>query len=820
MKNYYIGIDLGTSNSACALFDGNDLQVVRNSQGGSLTPSVVRMNAKAQVTVGQRARRYLERDPANTRTGFKRLMGTEQQLDFPASGQQKTPTELSAAIITSLLDDVEQQFNFRPTQALVTVPALFDLPQSNMTAVAAKAAGLSKVELLQEPVASALAAGWNEESLQERWLIFDLGGGTFDVSLLEYREGMLRVVAHDGDNFLGGRDFDTSLTDWAIAKIKKETGLLVHRDQAEHNEILRLLALAVEEAKIDLSTRKEASITLFSDIKIDGQPLEVDLHIDRPTLESLCLPVIERAITICKKLLRENSVPNNGGLNQVVVVGGPSMMPIIRKQVELHLAPIASGSLDPMTLVAQGAALYAATTGLQAKKKEVVSQSGQTIGNKMLLQHPSMSADLQPVVLGRLIEKVDPVPVSVRLVNQENNWISEKVALEDDVFMLDVPLVPKTSNSIVLQAFDESGREVLIDPQQLSIVHGLSISDPPLSRTIGLALANGQVHRFFDRGTPLPVKRTFTHHSVDTVMVGESSDVLIIPIVQGEFDESRYCHSIGSLRIEANALEEPLAAGTPIEIMLELDRGGNLKAQAFVPLIAKLFTGVLHLLTPSADLKTLRQQAAALHQRLTDLQKKGFQGNNPKRVSLYAAWQCEFEDVERDLILLTGSNEDAGLRAGSCLITLEAKIDQEEAILQLEERMKDDELDVLYDCSWIEEYGTDQERNMLTRALKNMNQAAERKNLMDYSRQREIVRRLAQTAFDRSSEAWPQYFFSAVARIHEVSDLPKGNKLVEEGHKALGADDQLQLKNIVREIWQLLPLDQKTRMENFDSGIR
>ncbi len=832
MKHHYLGIDLGTSNSSCALFDGTELQVVRSERGSSLIPSVVRISPKGQIFTGSRAQRYLERDPANTRAEFKRLMGTEQQMLFPASGQSKTPTELSAAIISSLLDNVEQQFNIRPTRATVTVPALFDLPQSNATAEAAAMAGLEKIELLQEPVASALAAGWNEESLQQSWLVYDLGGGTFDASLLEFQDGMLRVVAHDGDNFLGGRDFDKLLADWIIAAIEQEEKqeqeqeeehgqkISIQRDSPDkdHKKAIQLITLAAEETKIDLSTREESEISLFADVEIDGQPLDIEITIDRTTFESLCQPLVDRSIEICNRLLRENM--QEGKLDQVVLVGGPSMMPIIREQVASRLAPIASGSLDPMTLVAQGAALHGASTGLSTEHDIEERSEENKNSNKFILQHPTMSSDLQPVVIGRLVEKSEPLVTAVQLINQANQWSSDRIPLEDDVFMLDVQLQVKTGNLFTLNGFDKDGSPVPVRPETLSIVHGISISDPPLSRSIGVALSNGGVRRFFDRGTPLPIKRTFTHHSVDTVLPGKNGGAITIPVVQGEFNEARYCRSIGSLIIRGDSLKKALPTGTGIEITLELDRGGSLKAQALVPSIDKLFNGVLHLIVAGADLDTLRAEAGSLRQRLSDLQKQAFKSNNRKKVSRYIGWLSEMEEAERDIASLQGGDQDAGQRAGYSLTSLAAKIDQEETVRQLEQRCQEDELGILYDCDWIRDYGTEREKSMLTRALQTLEQAAKAKDPDQYSRQREVISKLGTTAYERSPDGWAGYFEYAAARIHEAGNLKKGERLVWDGRKAMEKNDQVRLKKIVHQLWNLLPADAKTRQESFDSGIR
>src|SRR5882672_11503263 len=224
----YVGIDLGTTNSAAAVFDGERVSVVRNAQGASVTPSVVRLDKQARVTVGTRARRFVEQDAANTAAEFKRLMGTGKAIEFPAAGTSKKPEELSAEILKALRQDITDQLGVGIERAVISVPALFELPQSAATSEAARLAGFARVELLQEPIASALAAGWRADSDGAgTWLVFDLGGGTFDASLLETRDGLLRVVGHDGDNFLGGRDFDGALVDWVLAEIAKKDGVKI-----------------------------------------------------------------------------------------------------------------------------------------------------------------------------------------------------------------------------------------------------------------------------------------------------------------------------------------------------------------------------------------------------------------------------------------------------------------------------------------------------------------------------------------------------------------------------------------------------------------
>src|SRR5215470_3272239 len=271
----YVGIDLGTTNSTAAVFDGKDLTLVRNSQGSVLTPSVVRIDGRGNVLVGARARRFLDSDPDNTRSEFKRLMGTAHTLEFRASGTARKPEELSAEVLKSLRQDVADQLGVAPERAVVSVPALYELHQTAAASEAARLAGFERIELIQEPVASAIAAGWTQGGSNGPWLVYDLGGGTFDVSLLETREGLLRVVGHDGDNFLGGRDFDRALMDLALARLAAD-GIVIDRANPQHARALRQLRLAAEEAKIELTRATEAPI-FIAGLNVDGQVADVDL---------------------------------------------------------------------------------------------------------------------------------------------------------------------------------------------------------------------------------------------------------------------------------------------------------------------------------------------------------------------------------------------------------------------------------------------------------------------------------------------------------------------------------------------------------------
>jgi len=328
----FLGIDLGTTNSAAALFDGDRIDLVRNARGEVLTPSIVRIDARARVTVGAKARRFLESDPNNTLTEFKRLMGTGRMLRFPASGETRKPESLAAEILRSLLHDAREQSGLEHTEAVVAVPALFELPQASATSEAATQAGLRRVELIQEPVASALAAGWHASDCSGAWLVYDLGGGTFDVSLLQSRDGLLRVVAHDGDNFLGGRDMDNAVVDWALEVMSQQQARTLRRSDPQVAPLVATLKALSEEAKIELSRAERTELTIGPVELADGTTIEDELILSRAELERISIPIIDRTLRVCTRLLESQGV-GEGDLERIVLVGGPTVMPYLRRSI-------------------------------------------------------------------------------------------------------------------------------------------------------------------------------------------------------------------------------------------------------------------------------------------------------------------------------------------------------------------------------------------------------------------------------------------------------------------------------------------------------
>ncbi|WP_444928929.1 Hsp70 family protein [Microbulbifer sp. SSSA002] len=806
----HLGIDLGTTNSATAIFTGEQTQVIPNKRGQANTPSIVRITGD-KVMVGDRARKFLDSDAINTHREFKRLMGTGKLTAPDSSGKQWSPEQLSAEVLKALLDDVEATTGSRPSQAVITVPALFELPQSKATSEAAQLAGLDKVELLPEPVASAFSAGWSEDSVGQSWLVFDLGGGTFDASLVEARDGLLRVIGHDGDNFLGGRDIDRLLADWVVRQLESNHQIQIAIDDPAHKGLAAKLYGEAEQAKIRLST--QASTVLEIDLDLDGREIIDELPLNRQELEMLCEPVINRALEICRRLLAEHGL-DEGGLDRTVLVGGPANMPVIRQRVTSELAPLAAENRDPMTLVAEGAALYAVSIGLGSDSDSATPTD--TAENKFWLQYPNVCSELDPTVMGRLVSTEGSKPSTIQLTR--DGWESEKVTLtEEGAFLTTVSILPSKATRFTVQCWDVSGAKVSVTPQTISIVHGLTLSDPPLSRSIGVALANGYVKTFLERGTPLPARRTFSQSTVDTLMPGSDGE-LNIPIVQGERAKARYCRRVGNLVIRAAELKKPLHAGSRVEISLEVDRGGNMKSQASLPDQNLLIKGVAELVIPSADPQAMRATWQSLQRRISIQQQGAFRERNEDAVRKLEHQQQHLSEIG---IQLTGTMEceDTRQRLYRNLLEIEAEVEELEQRGQVDELKEQCESEYLNAQYSVLQWGSEIDRRLFSELEKKVATAMERGRATELERIIEQLQRINNATYRKSPEFWSDQFQYAASRLHQATNMRRAKLLVDKGRDLLEQGKTEELRGITQSLWSLLPENMRSAEETHDSGV-
>lgn len=381
-----LGIDLGTTNSAMAIMEGGEPRVLENSEGGRTTPSVVAIAKNGERLVGTLAKRQAVTNPKNTIYGIKRFMGhraddevvkkdkgivpyeikesSDKGVLVHLGDKDYRPEEISAMILSKLKADAEAKLGEKITEAVITVPAYFDDAQRNATKAAGQVAGLDVKRIINEPTAAALAYGFNKKK-DEKIAVFDFGGGTFDVSILEVGDDVVEVKSTDGDAHMGGRDIDQKIVRWIADEFKKESGIDVTKDALA----LQRLDEAAEKAKHELSNSAETEINIpFITSDADG-PKHLLLKLSRATLESLADEYITRSIDITKRAL-EASGMKASDINEIILVGGQTRMPKIQEEVKKLFGKDPNLTVNPDEVVAIGAAIQAGI--LQGDVKDIL----------------------------------------------------------------------------------------------------------------------------------------------------------------------------------------------------------------------------------------------------------------------------------------------------------------------------------------------------------------------------------------------------------------------------------------------------------------
>ncbi len=378
-----IGIDLGTTNSCAAVMEGGQPLVIANAEGQRVTPSVVAYTKSGERLVGQIARRQAVMNPENTFYSVKRFIGRKHEeitheatevtykvvrdrdgnvkLDCPAAGKQFAPEEVSAQVLRKLVDDSSKYLGDKVTQAVITVPAYFNDSQRQATKDAGKIAGLEVLRIINEPTAAALAYGLDKKT-NETILVFDLGGGTFDVSILEVGDGVFEVKSTSGDTHLGGDDFDKKIVDWLATEFQRNQGIDLRKDK----QALQRLTEAAEKAKIELSSATQTNINLPFITATQAGPQHLDTTLTRAKFEEMTADLLDRCRKPVQQALQDAKL-SNAEIDEVVLVGGSTRIPAVQELVRRMIGKDPCQGVNPDEVVAIGAAIQAGVLAGEVK---------------------------------------------------------------------------------------------------------------------------------------------------------------------------------------------------------------------------------------------------------------------------------------------------------------------------------------------------------------------------------------------------------------------------------------------------------------------
>ncbi len=806
------GIDLGTTNSSIAVLDKNGPHVFRNNEGDQITPSAVYIDKKGAVRVGDAAKERIVSEPNDAASEFKLWMGTEQKKVFARANRVLAPEELSAEVLKSLRQDVKKNTGEDVEAAVITVPAAFDAPQSIATERAAKLAGIQLSPLLQEPIAAALAYGFQSDRENVFWLVYDFGGGTFDAAVIHVRDGLIQVVNHGGDNDLGGK-----LIDWAIVehifvpKILREYQLAhFNRSNAKWLSAFAKLKHWAEKTKIALS--KDQSFDLpeeFICLSDNGTPVQLDCTVSRAEVETLFHPHLAKTINICRRVLAEKKLTAQD-IERVLLVGGPTYMPYLRQvlpDVKEGLGILLEFGIDPLTVVAQGAALFAG--GQRLTKTKSIPELGKY---GLELEYKPIGVETEPLFGGRVIaaERKSLKGFSLRFTNPEARppWNSGNIPVhEDGTFMATLWAEKQQQNKFVIELFDPTGRRCPANPDHMLYTVGLVITDPPLTHNIGVAMANNEVDVFFEKGTPLPAKsKMHSHQTVVAIRRGGKDGRITIPLVEGDHVESADLNlRIGEFTVDLVDVNRDVPLGSEIEIKLEIDSSRLLKGSIYVPLLDKEFPLRIDLVRRQPNPDEMRREFEANKQKLQSAQDDTGQLSDVKAQQILAELGDENTVASIEMLLKSAVDEQAARTCENQLLHFKKAIRKLEAQSQVPRLVADANNEIQWTQESVEANGSQEERRQFEELKRDVENAING----DVSTLEKRTTKLFQLRIRilmRTPEYWVGLKEYLAERRDAMTDQAQAKLWFDHADKAINGNDLDALKSACTQLRSLLPV--------------
>ncbi len=831
------GIDLGTTNSCIAQFAGDRVIVFQNNDQMNVTPSAVRLEKSGRVIVGRRAYASKMANPTNVASEFKRWMGQKDKHTFQASDRQLSAEELSAEVLKALLEDVRIQNAESVDAAVITVPAAFGQLQCEATARAAKLAGLKESPLLQEPIAAAIAYGITPDAKDQKWLVFDLGGGTFDVAVMSSRDGRLSVLEHRGNNHLGGKDIDRLLVEQLLLpELQKQFALSDKgSDPNAHRSLMQRLHLKAEEAKIDLSRNQKVTISLFDlGTDLDGNEIEGELEVHRSQLEQICEPLISKCIALCEETIAQSRA-DESSLDRILLVGGPTLMPIIRSSLEDRFKAKLEHSLDPMTVVAQGAAIHAAA--IERMEAKTVSAPAASNELPVTLAYEPVSSSLQSPVAGR-IDIGDHSNISIRIDAESGHWTSGWITVEDETFEIAASLLEGKTSKFWLYARDVEGRALQTNPDSFSIRHGLKLSAPPLPHTISVEIVTADgttlLEPMFKRGTSLPNEISKTFRAAKSLRPSED-DSIAIKLWEGEaLAEPEANDLVGNLLIDSKKLQRVLPEGSEIEITVTIDSSRLLTVAAFMPRLNAHISDDMYV--PQRDkeeyaelVKSIPEQLEVHYSRLDDLE-NSVDASDKQALESVKRVREQLEELDFDLDsqseVSTDQDPDRAKRLVEESKNIRASLGNLETKVSSSAKMSGQlaEIDDIRPQTEeiVESYGSPLEKKELGMLQRELERSLERDDDRSLKKAVDGFRQLYWRVLFKQDWFWKEAFKELTVPGKKYTNQSLSSQLLDAGNQAIRDGNGQKIREVVADLWKLLPkneaeLDRERAMR---AGIR
>ena len=815
------GIDLGTTNSAIAVLKGVGTEIVKNNADTDITPSAVSIDKKGAVLVGQRAKNKIESDSDDAYIEFKRRMGTDHVYQFKSSGQNRKPEELSAEVLKSLRADVQQRLGEIVEACVVTVPAAFELHQCDATRKAAQAAGFKDSPLLQEPVAAALAYGFQADQEKAYWLVYDFGGGTFDAAIIKAEEGSIHVVNSGGDNFLGGSDID-----WAIVEqvlVPRLLGEFDLKDFTRGNKQWRQafvkLKRSAEIAKIDLSRYERATLEACKFSGSSGEEIEFECELSRGELLRVAEPIIVRSAEICKRVLKEKNLGKDA-VKKIILVGGPTLAPYFRELLGSILGIPLDHSVDPLTVVARGAAVFAGTQRFSYHAAAPVAAGEYSID----LKHKPVGMDSAPMAGGKVSgpSTQDFTGFTLELVNTKTQWRSGKISLRaDGVFIANLHAERGERNTFAIELFEPSGRKQKTTPDTLTYTIGAVVDEQSLPNSMGIALGNNEYSRLFEKGRGLPMNATADYRTIHAIRQGRTEDSFRIPVVEGENDRADRNRLNGSLEIRGDMIRRDLPANSEVQVALKMDKSRLVTVTAYIPFLDEEFTLKIDMqrLMPNPD--ALERDYQAEMKRFREVKAKAADAEGETVDGLVQSVEDSplMQEV-KELGAAAKGDPDAAAQREKRLLELKLKLDEAEDALKwpalvADARRELDDLDAVADRS-----GSPVQKDKAAELAQEIEDIITARKVDSLRKKIDQVLRLYWEIVFAQPGFWVNQFQRMEKEQTKMTDQTRASRLLEQGRDCIAKNNITGLQSIVRQLWGLLPREVvEAAQRGYQSGL-
>ncbi|MEL6626043.1 MAG: Hsp70 family protein [Bacteroidota bacterium] len=823
------GIDLGTTNSAIAKFEKGEVIVFRNPIGQKQTlPSIVSLR-KERLLVGEKAREYLLKAPQDVAASFKRKMGTTET--YHLGEKTYTPTELSALVLKELKNFIHT--GEIPQSTIVTIPASFDTIQSNATKEAGKLAGFEEVVLLQEPIAASLAyanQGNQGEYEEGKWLVYDLGGGTFDVALIQIQDGEMKVLDNQGDNFLGGHDFDREIVEKIVIPYLESQGSFTNLPEqmrastGKYNQLYHSLLIKAEQAKIELSASESAEIE-FDTVDDQGEQVEGFLTVTREQLEALLEPHLVHTLELVGTILDRNKLKPQE-LKFVLLVGGSTYIPYIRTQIAERLGIPVNTDVDPTTAVTVGAAYYAGTKALRnVSTSSTTEQVASQVDIQVRTAFQKATKENKEYFAARFEGNIEGL--TYRITRQDGGYDSGAKVLTHKVSEY-LPLIPNSYNEFTLKVYDTYNNPLSLPIPPIGITQGkYAVVGQPLPQDICLEIDDVEnqttaLEVIFEKNDVLPLKRTLVKQMSRTISKG-SEERLTLTIIEGPGTAlPAASQQIGFISVSGKDLNRDLVKGSDVEITLQMSESRDLSISAYLLMTDQEFSDVFQPEARRVNILRLTDELVALAEKVREEAGEAeIQDNYEGAQQLI---DLEFEilglaDRTRNMSLEDSTDEKFQLEDRKRKLAQRVdELTRDKYIIRVKNEYFEAKRDIEY---VLENYEpTEEDKGALDQLMEQEKSVLATNSSLKIQEFTDQIRRLNFRIRWRSSSYIREFFMALVyGRFGDFIRPNEAQQLITRGYEALENKNDQQLRVIINQLIELLPPSQRGNINFGGTGI-